>query len=150
MPRHTVRSSPGSTAATSGSRSPTACRSRSNPDNGDERTCGSAAALCGVGRAVHAGDHDEIDAAVRRLELLYGVMFGFPGIPLVYMGDELALDNDPSYLARPGEGRRLALDPPPGDAVERRRAAPRGRHHLVPHVHLRAVARAGARRRTRP
>jgi len=35
---------------------------------------------------------------VRRLELLYGVMYGFPGVPLVYMGDELALDNDTDYL----------------------------------------------------
>jgi amylosucrase len=38
---------------------------------------------------------------VRRLQLLYGVMFGFPGVPLVYMGDELALDNDGAYLADP-------------------------------------------------
>ena len=31
----------------------------------------------------------------------YGVMFGFGGMPLVYMGDELALDNDSSYLDDP-------------------------------------------------
>jgi amylosucrase len=73
----------------------------SNSDNGDERTCGTAAALCGVHTAVRSGDAAAVDLAVRRLELLYGVMFGFPGVPLVYMGDELALDNDTSYLADP-------------------------------------------------
>ena len=73
----------------------------SNPDAGDERTCGSAAALCGVGKAVSAGDSDALELALRRLELVYGVMFSFPGIPLVYMGDELALDNDRTYLADP-------------------------------------------------
>lgn len=73
----------------------------SNPDAGDERTCGSAAALCGVGRALRDGDDTALDLAVRRLELVYGVMFAFPGIPLVYMGDELGLDNDRSYLDDP-------------------------------------------------
>jgi amylosucrase len=70
----------------------------SNPDAGDERTCGTAAALCGVGSALRSGDALAIDQAMRRLELVYGVMFGFPGIPLVYTGDEIALDNDRSYL----------------------------------------------------
>jgi amylosucrase len=73
----------------------------SNPDAGDERTCGSAAALCGVGKAIAAGDADALELALRRLELVYGVMFAFPGIPLVYMGDELALDNDRAYLDDP-------------------------------------------------
>jgi amylosucrase len=75
----------------------------SNPEAGDERTCGSAAALCGVGGALRSGDPSAIDRAMRRLELLYGVMFGFPGIPLVYMGDEIALDNDRSYLTDPAK-----------------------------------------------
>lgn len=98
----------------------------SNPENGDERTCGSAAALCGVGRAVRAGDHDEIDRAVRRLELVYGVMFGFPGIPLVYMGDELALDNDPSYLLDPekeDDSRWIHRPAMPWDKAPRRNVA---------------------------
>jgi amylosucrase len=73
----------------------------SNPDNGDERTCGTAAALCGVGKAARTGDPAALDLAARRLQLVYGVMFGFPGVPLVYMGDELALDNDGTYLADP-------------------------------------------------
>ena len=73
----------------------------SNPDAGDERTCGSAAALCGVGKALASGDDTALELALRRLELVYGVMFAFPGVPLVYMGDELALDNDRTYVADP-------------------------------------------------
>ncbi len=69
----------------------------SNPDNGDERTCGTAAALCGVGRAQRRGDAAALDQAMRRLRLVYSVMFGLAGIPLIYMGDELALDNDVAY-----------------------------------------------------
>jgi amylosucrase len=95
----------------------------SNPESGDERTCGTAAALCGVGRAVRAGDHDGIDAAVRRLELLYGVMFGFPGVPLVQMGDELALDNDPSYALDPAkadDSRWIHRPAMPWNLAERR------------------------------
>jgi amylosucrase len=72
-----------------------------NADSGDERTCGTAAALCGVGVALRANDAELLDRAIRRLALVYGVMIGFGGIPLVYMGDELALDNDHSYAHDP-------------------------------------------------
>jgi amylosucrase len=33
--------------------------------------------------------------------LLYSVIFAFGGIPLIYMGDELAMRNDPGYLSDP-------------------------------------------------
>ena len=116
----------------------------SNPDNGDERTCGSAAALCGVGRAVRAGDHDEIDAAVRRLELLYGVMFGFPGVPLVYMGDELALDNDPSYALDPAkadDSRWIHRPAMPWNVAERRHVAGTISYRVFTFVQSLAAAR---------
>jgi amylosucrase len=95
----------------------------SNPDNGDERTCGTAAALCGVGKAARTGDPAALDLAVRRLELLYGVMFGFPGVPLVYMGDELALDNDAAYLGDPSradDSRWIHRPEMPWNIAERR------------------------------
>lgn len=38
---------------------------------------------------------------MRRLLLLYAVAYGFGGVPLLYMGDELALRNDVGYLADP-------------------------------------------------
>lgn len=70
---------------------------QANPDTGDVRTSGSAASLCGVEAALDTGDVAAMDAAVRRLVLLYSVAMSFGGVPLVYMGDELALRNDHSY-----------------------------------------------------
>jgi amylosucrase len=73
----------------------------SNPLADDERTCGSAAALCGLDAALRAGDASAIEIAERRLLLGYGVVFAFAGIPLIYMGDEIGLPNDYGYLADP-------------------------------------------------
>jgi len=73
----------------------------SNPEVGDERTSGTAAALAGIS-AARVGEAD-LELSVRRLLLGYGIVMGFGGIPLIYMGDELALDNDESYLADPDQ-----------------------------------------------
>ena len=73
----------------------------SNPAADDERTCGSAAALCGITRARAAGDQVALERAVRRLLLGFAIICGFGGIPLIYMGDEFALGNDHSYLTDP-------------------------------------------------
>ena len=72
-----------------------------NDDTGDERTSGSAAALVGIDRARRTGDLVALDLGVRRLLMLYGLAFAFGGIPLVYMGDELALANDHTYTDDP-------------------------------------------------
>jgi amylosucrase len=69
-----------------------------NAETGDARISGSAASLCGIGSA---GTPAELDRAVRRLVLLHAVAFAYGGIPLIYMGDELALGNDPAYLGDP-------------------------------------------------
>ncbi|HEY7272648.1 MAG TPA: alpha-amylase family protein [Actinoplanes sp.] len=69
-----------------------------NPATGDARISGSAAALCGIEAAAAP---DEVDRGIRRLVLLYAVVFAFGGIPLIYMGDEIATRNDHSYLADP-------------------------------------------------
>jgi amylosucrase len=68
---------------------------------GDERTVGTTAALCGVTAALAAADDAALDVAISRLVLLYGVVLGFGGIPLLYMGDEIALGNDESYSRDP-------------------------------------------------
>ena len=60
-----------------------------------------AASLCGIEAALEAGDPGGITAAIRRLESMYAVVFSFGGIPLIYMGDELALRNDPAWAADP-------------------------------------------------
>jgi len=72
---------------------------------GDARISGMAASLCGIESAVAAGDLAELTLALRRLEPLYAVVFSFGGIPLIYMGDELALPNDPGWADDPEQAR---------------------------------------------
>jgi amylosucrase len=72
-----------------------------NLATGDARISGSAASLCGIESALAAGDPGELTMALRRLESMYAIVFSFGGIPLIYMGDELALPNDPDWAADP-------------------------------------------------
>src|SRR5688572_20462296 len=72
-----------------------------NEATGDARISGTAASLCGLEAALEDGDEAAVDAAVRRLVLLYSVTYAYGGIPLLYMGDELALRNDTGYLTDP-------------------------------------------------
>jgi amylosucrase len=64
-----------------------------NPATGDARTSGTTASLCGI----------DVDPwlAVRRLLLLYSVIYSYGGIPLIYMGDEIALHNDEAWADDP-------------------------------------------------
>lgn len=73
-----------------------------NPATGDRRISGTAASLAGLETALAAGDQGRVDEArvddaVKRLALLHAVTLGFGGVPLLYMGDELALLNDYTY-----------------------------------------------------
>ncbi|MEM7699384.1 MAG: alpha-amylase family glycosyl hydrolase [Verrucomicrobiota bacterium] len=68
---------------------------------GDARVCGTSASLCGIGKALREGDSEELELAVRRLLLLHGVSFTIGGIPLIYLGEELAMLNDSSYESDP-------------------------------------------------
>ena len=61
-------------------------------------TNGMSSALTGYARANNA---HETALAQRRLLLLYGVSFCFGGMPLIYMGDELAQANDELYASIP-------------------------------------------------
>jgi amylosucrase len=56
-------------------------------------TNGMASALVGYDRAQGP---EALELAERRLTLLYGLAMAFGGLPLVYMGDEIALGNDMS------------------------------------------------------
>jgi amylosucrase len=60
-----------------------------NPATGDCRICGTAASLCGV-------EQNDVHA-IARLLLAYGVALSSGGIPLIYLGDEVATPNDPTY-----------------------------------------------------
>jgi amylosucrase len=73
----------------------------SNPQTGDARISGTAASLAGIEQALEADDPTLLDAAVSRLLLLYATIFGWGGIPMLYMGDEIGLRNDHTYLADP-------------------------------------------------
>jgi amylosucrase len=110
-----------------------------NPATGDARISGTAASLCGVESALAAGDAGELTLAIRRLESMYAVVFSFGGIPLIYMGDELALGNDPRWRDDPahaGDNRwmhrppmdwqKAALRSDPGSLEGRMFAAIRG------------------------
>ena len=72
-----------------------------NPATGDKRISGSYASLAGLERALSAGDAAGVDLAVQRMLLGHALIAAYGGIPLIYMGDELALPNDRGYLDTP-------------------------------------------------
>ncbi|MFQ3231577.1 MAG: amylosucrase [Reinekea sp.] len=86
-----------------------------NPDNGDCRISGTLASLVGIESNADANSSSN-DIAVRRALLLHGIMLAFKGIPLIYLGDELATTNDFSYLDNPNHSddsrwvHRVAFD----------------------------------------
>ncbi|MEO6652451.1 MAG: alpha-amylase family glycosyl hydrolase [Ilumatobacteraceae bacterium] len=77
-----------------------------NTVTGDERTSGMAATLAGVTAAIDSGDLAALDSAIARVLLLYGIAFGYGGIPIIYMGDELGQGDD-AYWAL---GREAVAD----------------------------------------
>ncbi|MGY1782357.1 alpha-amylase family protein [Geodermatophilus sp. SYSU D01036] len=97
-----------------------------NEATGDARISGSAASLCGIEDALDRDDPVALDAGVRRLLLLYSVAYAFGGVPLLYMGDELAQRNDASYLAEPERApdNRWMHRPPMDWAAAARRGDP--------------------------
>ena len=69
-----------------------------NPATGDKRISGSFASLAGLEKAQDAAAEE---AAVQRMLLGHALIAAFGGLPLIYMGDELALLNDYGYLTVP-------------------------------------------------
>jgi amylosucrase/maltose alpha-D-glucosyltransferase/alpha-amylase len=74
-----------------------------DPATGDVRVSGTTASLCGVERAVSLDDERELDLSVARILLLHGVIATIGGIPLLYLGDEVATLNDDSYSEDPSK-----------------------------------------------
>jgi amylosucrase len=56
-----------------------------------------------VEAALATSDPGEIDLAIERLTCAYAMVFGFGGLPLLYMGDELAMLNDHSFVDDPAK-----------------------------------------------
>lgn len=76
---------------------------QSNPATGDRRTSGSAASLIGIEAALEGKDSASLATAIARLRCAYAMVFGFGGLPLLYMGDELGMLNDPTFLKDPSK-----------------------------------------------
>ncbi|MHA6794007.1 alpha-amylase family protein [Pseudonocardia bannensis] len=72
-----------------------------NLETGDARISGSAASLCGITDARERDDPVALELGIRRLVLLHAVTYAWGGVPLLYMGDELALGDDTRYLDDP-------------------------------------------------
>lgn len=70
-------------------------------NTGEARVSGTAAALTGLQKAQVEAEPEQIQAAIRRLRLLNGIIFFMRGIPLIYSGDETGQLNDFTYLADP-------------------------------------------------
>jgi amylosucrase len=65
------------------------------------RTSGTAASLAGIEAAAESGDAHRIALAINRYMCAYAMVFGWGGIPLLYMGDEIGLFNDYDYVNDP-------------------------------------------------
>ena len=72
-----------------------------DPRLGDARLCGTTASLCGVEAARYEQDDVKLRWALRLDISLHAYMFTLSGIPVLYSGDEIALENDYSYHENP-------------------------------------------------
>jgi amylosucrase len=71
---------------------------QSSDPNAAHGSNGMAASLTGLQTA---DTEEERALALRRMLLLHGLALSFGALPVLYMGDELAMENDYSYLHRP-------------------------------------------------
>ncbi|MBB6626843.1 alpha-amylase family protein [Nocardioides sp. KIGAM211] len=69
---------------------------QANPETGDRRISGTAAALVGL-------DTDRT-GGLARLFLAHAIVAGWGGVPVVWSGDELGQPNDPDWADEPGHG----------------------------------------------
>jgi amylosucrase len=97
-----------------------------NPATNDRRISGMTASLAGLEAALESGDQAQIELAIGRILLLYSLTIAYSGIPLIYMGDELGMLNDSSYLADPTRAadNRWVHRPPMDWALAARRHDP--------------------------
>jgi amylosucrase len=72
-----------------------------NPVTRDRRISGSTASLAGLDEALESGDPARLDLAVGRILLAHAVVVGWGGVPVLWMGDEIALRNDEHWADEP-------------------------------------------------
>lgn len=76
-----------------------------NPKTGDCRISGTCASLAGLEKALTEETENEVELALRRVLLIHGAALLIGGIPLIYLGDEVATLNDYSYREQPAKLR---------------------------------------------
>lgn len=102
---------------------------QSNNATGDRRVCGTLASLAGLEAAEQDGDADAVAAAVARILLVHALILGWGGLPMLWMGDELGLLNDPDWAHEPvhAEDTRWVHRPRmPWSLADRLARAPQG------------------------
>lgn len=72
-----------------------------NPATGDRRISGTTASLAGLEIGIANKDEKAISLAIERILLGHALIFGYDGIPLLYMGDELGYLNDYGFSDDP-------------------------------------------------
>ena len=72
-----------------------------NEVTGDMRVCGTMASLAGLEQALDRNDKELINMAVRRIEMMHGVLCSASGLPLLFSGQEWGVLNDYDYLDDP-------------------------------------------------
>ena len=118
-----------------------------NPETGDKRISGTTASLAGLETALAANDGAAADRAVHRILLGHALIASHGGIPLVYMGDEIALLNDYGYRTDPAhaeDSRWLHRPRMDWDRAARAFAAPATVEGRVFHGLRRILARRAA------
>lgn len=74
-----------------------------NPINQDMRISGTTASLAGLENGIELKDKGYIEDALKRILLIHSVILSAGGIPLLYLGDEIATLNDYSYEDDPNK-----------------------------------------------
>jgi amylosucrase len=74
-----------------------------NPATGDARISGTCASLAGLEKALAVETGLEVDLSLRRILLIHSIILSIGGIPLIYLGDEIATVNDYSYRSDPAK-----------------------------------------------
>ncbi len=72
-----------------------------NLKTGDCRISGTCASLAGLEKALAEEGPEEVALAIKRILLLHFVVMTAGGVPLIYLGDEIATLNDYGYLEDP-------------------------------------------------
>jgi amylosucrase len=72
-----------------------------NPRTSDCRISGTCASLAGLEKALSEEGETEVAVAIRRILLIHGIILTAGGIPLLYLGDEIATLNDYSFYNAP-------------------------------------------------